>query len=72
LHDFSFGRSFGEAQGSGFWIATQPKEFEKETGRTFPDTFTVESSKGGHRYFRQNEDSLKRLKMVVKGFYIHG
>ena len=38
------------------------KEFEKATGQPFPRTFAVQSSSGGHRYFRQNQASLARLR----------
>lgn len=56
-----------QAKPGGVWIldCDSPevaREFEKATGRPFPRTFAVQSSSGGHRYFRQNESSLTRLK----------
>jgi len=61
-----------QAKSGGVWIldcdsSEVREQFEKDTGRAFPDTFSVRSSKGGHRYFRQNEESLKRL----KNFSVH-
>src|SRR5207244_12310093 len=38
------------------------KRFKDETGKNMPKTLTVQSSQGGHRYFRQNAASLSRLK----------
>lgn len=43
------------------------EQIEKDTGKKLPDTFTVSSSSAGHRYFRQNEESLKRL----RNFSVH-
>jgi hypothetical protein len=56
-----------QAKVGGVWIldcdsSEVREQFEKDTGKPFPDTFAVRSSKGGHRYFRQNEESLTRLK----------
>ncbi len=56
----------------GVWIldcdSREVKEqIEKETGKKLPDTFSVQSSSAGHRYFRQNEESLKRL----RNFSVH-
>ena len=56
-----------QAKPGGVWIldCDSPevaKEFEKSTGQPFPRTFAVQSSSGGHRYFRQNQASLTRLR----------
>lgn len=56
-----------QAKIGGIWIldCDSPEvreQIEKATGKKLPDTFTVQSASAGHRYFRQNEESLKRLK----------
>jgi hypothetical protein len=56
-----------QARIGGVWIldCDNPdvlKEIEKDTNQSFPATLKVRSSKAGHCYFRQNEESLRRLK----------
>ena len=56
-----------QSREGGVWIldCDSPevaKLFKKETGKSMPTTLTVQSSQGGHRYFRQNAKSLTRLK----------
>jgi hypothetical protein len=61
-----------QAKINGIWIldCDSPEvreQIEKDTGKKLPDTFSVSSSSAGHRYFRQNEESLKRL----RNFSVH-
>ena len=56
-----------QAVPGGVWIldCDSPevaKKFEKAAGQPFPRTFAVQSSSGGHRYFRQDQASLTRLR----------
>lgn len=61
-----------QAKIGGVWIldCDSPEvkqQIEKDTGKKLPETFAVSSSSAGHRYFRQNEESLKRL----RNFSVH-
>lgn len=52
-----------QAKPGSVWVletdsATPAKRYEETTGKKFTKTFTVQSSKGGHRYYRHNEASL--------------
>jgi hypothetical protein len=52
-----------KAEPGGVWIletdsAKPAKAYEDATGKKFTTTFTVQSSKGGHRYYRHNAASI--------------
>lgn len=52
-----------QAKIGGVWIletdSVKPaKAYEEATGKKFTPTFTVQSSKGGHRYYKHNEASI--------------
>jgi hypothetical protein len=52
-----------QAREDGVWIletdsVNPAKKYEEATGKKFTTTFTVQSLKGGHRYYRHNAPSL--------------